>query len=468
MTTKRYVQITALFLAFSMILCGCSAGTGSTKTTSDGQSVATSSTVAATTTEPAPTTGTEPTTTTVTTTATSPTTKPTTPVAKTVDLMSGVKSASVTGRDANEQRFSDAHTQFAVKLLQTAVQSNGNRNLLLSPLSVQVTMAMVANGASGTTLREIETALGGLPIGELNQYLYDYGQTLPQGDAFTARLACSLWLNSKAGAKVPKKFLQANADYYRAQIYRSAFDKQTITDMNRWVKEYTDGEILSIIDRLPAKATEMVLLNTVSFNAEWQNTYGSQHRYSGTFTTESGVERSVTMMKTTETVGYFNDGEAVGFAKDFKDGYYSFVALLPNEGTSLNDYIASLTAKKVKSAISAATTKVTITIPKFSYDCEVDMAKVLSDMGVKAAFTPNADFSGLDTSGKGAYLGEVAHKTHIEVSEEGVKAGAATSAHVMKGMTTTPIELDRPFVYIIADNTTYLPLFIGAVTDIGQ
>lgn len=468
MTTKRYVQITALFLTFSMILCSCSVGAGPTKTAPNGQTTAPSAVSVSTTTEPAPTTtDAEPTVTTTTATAL-PTTKPTTPVAKTVDLMVGIQAASVTGRDANEQRFSDAHTQFAVKLLQTANRRNGNQNLLLSPLSVQATMAMVANGASGETLREIETALGGLPVAELNQYLHDYGQTLPQGDAFTARLACSLWFNSKGNAKVPKTFLQTVSDYYRAQVYRSSFDKQTITDMNRWVNEHTDGEIRSIVDRLPDKTVQMVLLNTVSFNAEWQNTYGKQHVFNGTFTTESGTKRSAEMMKTTETVGYFSDGEAVGFAKDFKDGYYSFVALLPNEGTSLNDYVASLTAAKIKAAISASTTKATITIPKFSYDCEVDMATVLSDMGIKTAFASGADFSGLDTSGKGTYLGEVAHKTHIDVSEEGVKAGAATSARVLKDGSPLSIALDRPFVYVIADNTTYLPLFIGTVTDIGQ
>lgn len=472
MNTKRTVKLTAILLVLSLVLVGCSAGTVTKDTTAPTTASTTPTVVTSVTTaEPVSTT-----TTTVTsaTTTTVPTTKPTAPpvsdplAIKATDMMAGIKAKKVTDKDAAEERFVNAHTQFAVELLQGAVKTENGNNVLVSPLSVQLTLAMVANGAAGTTKSEMETVFGGIPMDELNRYLYNYRVHLPTADAYKVTIANSLWINSGAGLNVPKAFLQTNADYYGAQVYKSSFGKQTVTDMNNWVKKHTNGMIDTIADDLDSKADMLVLLNTLAFEADWENTYGSQHVFTGVFTTENGVQRSVEMMSNTEQMRYINDGEATGFAKDYKDGYYSFVTLLPNEGTTLDEYVASLTAEKVQNALNSGTMKVYAEIPKFSYDCDLNMNALLSEMGMPTAFGSGADFSGLDTSGKGARLGEVRHKTHIELSEEGTKAGAATSARVTKGMRDVSVSLNRPFVYMIVDNTTYLPVFMGAVTDVGE
>ncbi|MBP3436243.1 MAG: serpin family protein [Clostridia bacterium] len=487
MNTKRMVKLTALLLVFSLILAGCSSEAITEKTTATTAVTTTATTTVVTsvttTTESAPTTtvatdenGNVITTTTSTTATTtslvSDPTKPTTPPANTsqkikaTDMMAGIKPKTVAGKDATEDRFVNAHTQFAVKLLQGAVKGKQGKNVLVSPLSVQLTLAMVANGAAGKTKTEMETVFGGIPMAELNQYLYNYWTQMPNTEEYKVSIANSLWINSGSGIKVPKSFLQTVADYYGAQVYKSNFGKQTVADMNNWVKEYTNGMIDSIVNELDSKADMLMLLNTLFFEADWKNTYGQGQVSTGTFTTENGTQRSVRMLSQTEKMRYISDGEATGFAKDYKDGYYSFVALLPNEGTSLDDYIASLTAEKVRNALNSGAISVYTEIPKFAYDCDLDMNAMLSEMGMPTAFGSGADFSGLDTSGKGTNLGEVRHKTHIELSEEGTKAGAVTSARVQKGLRDASVCLDRPFVYMIVDNTTYLPIFVGAVKDI--
>ena len=67
------------------------------------------------------------------------------------------------------------------------------------------------------------------------------------------------------------------------------------------------------------------------------------------------------------------------------------------------------------------------------------------------------------------YIGTAKHKTFIRIDRTGTKAGAATTVEMMNyfGFGDPPaVTLDRPFVYMILDNATGLPILIGAVTDI--
>ena len=109
-------------------------------------------------------------------------------------------------------------------------------------------------------------------------------------------------------------------------------------------------------------------------------------------------------------------------------------------------------------------------MPKFSYDYEVKMNDTLQSLGIVHAFDKSAaDFSRIGSSGDGnLYIGGVLHKTYISVDEKGTQAGAATVVSISgeSAMIGHSVKLDRPFVYLIMDNATGLPLFIGSVLDI--
>ena len=71
------------------------------------------------------------------------------------------------------------------------------------------------------------------------------------------------------------------------------------------------------------------------------------------------------------------------------------------------------------------------------------------------------------------FLGNVIHKTKITVNQKSTKAAAATAVIMYATGAVAPPEdpvtviLDRPFVYLIIDTQTNLPLFMGTVTDLG-
>lgn len=170
---------------------------------------------------------------------------------------------------------------------------------------------------------------------------------------------------------------------------------------------------------------------------------------------------------------YLDDGKATGFIKPYKNGY-SFAALLPNEDISLSDYVASMSGKAfVDTVKNARDVPVETAIPKFSYDYDIEMSSALKALGMTLPFeAAEADFSALGHSdSSNIFISRILHKAYIAVDEKGTKAGAATAVETNLMSDTVGIyrvTLDRPFVYTIIDDATGLPVFIGAVTDIGK
>lgn len=380
-----------------------------------------------------------------------------------------------------DNAFVQSMANFAVGLFQKT--ANRQENTLLSPLSVMMALAMTANGADTQTLAEMEQVLGGgMPIEELNKYLYAYGKGLPSEKGARLQLANSIWFREQEELlQVEKEFLQTNADYYQAAAYRSPFDAGTVRDINNWVKKSTDGLIEEILQEIDEDVI-MYLVNALAFEAEWQTNYEKNQIFEGNFTAANGEKRAADLMRSKEA-RYIDDGRATGFIKDYKGGHYSFAALLPNEEVPIEEYIASLSGEGLLAVIKNAEAEgVEAILPKFSYAYTVEMNDALRELGMPTAFDRMwADFSRLghasddNTESGGAdhnlSIGQVLHKTFITVDERGTKAGAATKVEIVSEgveMLAHTVKLDRPFVYMILENGTGLPIFIGAVMDIGK
>jgi len=112
--------------------------------------------------------------------------------------------------------------------------------------------------------------------------------------------------------------------------------------------------------------------------------------------------------------------------------------------------------------------EVNVKMPKFRAEYSAQLIDTLKKMGVKDAFdSKTADFSSL-IENRDAYIATVVHKTFIEVDENGTRAAASTlvGADTMSLMEPYSVFLNRPFVYMIVDTETNLPLFIGVQTEI--
>ena len=363
-----------------------------------------------------------------------------------------------------------AAADFGVRLFRAGVEEG--KNTLISPLSVLYALAMTANGADGDTLAQMEAVLG-MDCENLNSFMQAYMDLLPETKDCKLNSANSVWFKGDPNFAVERSFLQTNADYYGADIYRAAFDAGTRNDINNWVKEHTDGMIPQIIDEIPETAV-MYLVNALAFEAQWEEIYDEFQVREGRFTTEDGTRQNVDMMHSEESA-WLEDDKATGFIKYYRDRRYAFVALLPNEGVNIAEYVGSMTGEGLLGLLSnPEDTTVFASIPRFETEYVTEMREALREMGMTDAFdrqTANFSRLGIYTGdGVNVYINRVLHKTCISVAEQGTRAGAATAvemnadgAIIMEE--SREVILDRPFVYMLIDCETNLPFFIGTMMD---
>ena len=386
-------------------------------------------------------------------------------------------SADYTRTATEEGKVTDAFVaamaDFSMTLANTTInmEKESKANHLISPLSAMICLSMLANGAGGETLAQMEAALG-MPIDDLNKALYAYTETLYVGEDCKVSLADSIWYREGENFTVREEFLQTCADWYEAQQYAAPFDEQTRKDINSWVEKYTDGMMDSILEEPITPDIVMYVINALVFDAKWEEKYEKKDIRTDKFTAQDGTETSVEMLCSEES-RYLTVEGGFGVAKPYKGGHYCFVGLLPDEGTNIYDFAASLDGEDWIAMWGAMHRETVMTrIPEFSYESDMTLTPVLQEMGMTDLFDmDHADLSGIGTSPMGnLYCDGVYQKTFIQVDRNGTKAAAITWG-TNRGKESAPAEpkyvyLNRPFVYAIVDNATGLPLFVGVVADL--
>ena len=363
-------------------------------------------------------------------------------------------------------KFIESTADFSVDLFKHSYTKN--KNSMISPSSVCFALGMTANGSGGETLNEFENLLGkkGININDLNSYYNSLATKLTDTKDGKLSIANSIWYNSAdKNLNIKNNFLQTNANYYNASAYGADFSKpDTVSDINNWVKSKTGNTIDKIIDKTNPTGI-MYLINAVYFDQQWKEPYKASNVQKGIFEPMDGTPELVDFMYSKET-DYIKDDKAQGFIKPYKNGKYSFVALLPNKDINIYDYVSSLTGEKFLKLINnKSDVEVDASLPRFKSEYEISLIEPLEQMGLNKRFSSTeADFRKMaDYSSENIYVGNILHKTFITVSEQGTKASAVTAVTV-SGVSNWPclsIYLDRPFVYAIIDNETKLPLFMG-------
>jgi serpin B len=103
-------------------------------------------------------------------------------------------------------------------------------------------------------------------------------------------------------------------------------------------------------------------------------------------------------------------------------------------------------------------------MPKFEFDSEFSLKDTLAGMGMPAAFSAAADFSGM-TGTRDLYISKVLHKAFVSVDEAGTEAAAATAVTMEEAPPEPLVEvtIDRSFIFLIRDIETGAILFVGRV-----
>lgn len=364
-----------------------------------------------------------------------------------------------------------SHIDLSTRLLQQNISESPGRNICLSPLSLEMAMGMVSNGAEGNTRQEIFQTLGwqGMTQEEVNRRQQERMRALRSNEEITVELANSIWVNKKTG-KPKRTFVKANKNYFNAEVARLAFNADAAAKINKWCADHTRNKIPNIIEQINPGA-QMYLINALYFNGTWINQFDSNMTRPEPFRLAGGGETSVSMMHQQNYYDYTETEDCQVIDMPFLSvgkQEYSMYILLPDKQTSPDALLETLNEKKWRELTSALTSEeVRLTLPKFKIEYSTLLNKTLETLGIRDAFHAGlANFSGISKTP--LYIDQVLQKTVFEVTEQGAEAAAVTSISMMRSSLIQPDDIktmtvDRPFLFILYEKSSNTILFIGKI-----
>ena len=374
---------------------------------------------------------------------------------------------------ADASQLASDNRAFAVSLYQTLRASAGSDdNLVFSPTSISIALAMLYNGAATDTATAVATALHfTLPVDRLNAAFdaVDLALTTPpagaDAGAFKLSLADSIW--AQQDLVLSPSFLDALATDYGAGVNLVDFVKAPETArvaINGWVSDQTAGVIPMLLPMGSIDAsTRLVLANAVYFHGDWVTPF-TANSANGTFHAAVG-DVTVPMMSSRSGNGMFWSGSGWTAAALPYDGNTTAMYLIVPDSGTFSAFEQGLTADALATMlVPAQQTFGAVSMPRFKFSLATSLADALSTLGMSVAFTSAADLSGID----GAHdlqVAAVLHQASIAVDEEGTTAAAATGVIVGTLSTEVPLVVDRPFLFFIVHQPTNTLLFAGRVVD---
>jgi serpin B len=382
------------------------------------------------------------------------------------------------------------NTAFAVQLYSQVKANRGN--VVVSPYSLSLALAMTDAGARGQTARQIEQAIH-LPTGaKALPALFgslDAAVSAAQGDGIELHIANSLWPQNTYPFRL--EFLDLLKTDYRAAVLPQDYvhqREQARAAINQWVDQSTRHKITDVIPPNTLDAfTRLVLVNAIYFKGVWDTPFPEYATRPDRFYPAPGKEITVPFM---QVEGDFNWGENEDLqwlVLPYKGKRFEMVILLPRAGgimeqefretrasdnnrlrksATIDGLERAMNPNKLATWTSACRNqKIMVTIPKFKISSDLRLNGLLQALGVKDAFNPKrADFSGMDGRQHWLYLSDVLQKAFIEVDEKGTEAAAA-SATMMTHSSPPMFYADHPFVFVLRETATGSILFMGRVAN---
>jgi serine protease inhibitor len=371
--------------------------------------------------------------------------------------------------DKSTEELIKSDNEFGIDLFKKILDyQDPDSNVMISPISAALALAMTYNGADNDTKTAMELALKkeGFATGEINKMYKDLIAALVSVDPdVTLNIANSIWYRNTFA--VEQDFIGTNQEFYDAEVQALDFGAPAAKDIiNGWVEEKTNDKIKDIIKEI-SPATVMFLINAIYFNGTWTFEFDKDYTSDNEFYLSGGGVIQVPTMHLTADIMYADNNMFSAAELFYGDGNYSMVILLPDNGKTVDDIIDGLTVDtwdEWTAAFSEA--KVSVGLPKFKFEFGDSLNKPLIDMGMGVAFNPDkADFSKINPDQQ-IFISMVKQQAYIDVNEEGTEAAAVTVVEME--LTAMPDDLiyftvNRPFLFVIKEKDTNSIIFIGRV-----
>lgn len=379
------------------------------------------------------------------------------------------------------------NNQFAFDLYATLSEGD-EENLIFSPYSISMALALVYAGAEGDTAAQMaETLHFDMLREDLNTAFFELQNAFNADvesyeDVTPSELNIVTGLWGQSGYPFRPEYLDMLQMRYEAgfETVDFAHEPDTARELiNGWISDNTNGRIVEMLDESAATSlTRLILANVIFFRGTWLELFSEDETTDDTFTLLDGSTVDVRMMHKYVANRYAagENYQAVELEfqdKAFIDRTFDMVMLfvLPDEGTFEAVEAEMDVTWFSKMFDNLNSTLMNLALPTFDYETSLDLADILMDMGMLDAFDPSlANFSSLVDSDEPFSIDFILHRANISVDEEGVEAAAATVVGMGGCSTCGPNEsidlvFDCPFIFAIYDRVSGSILFLGRVTN---
>lgn len=349
----------------------------------------------------------------------------------------------------------------------TALLANDfEENACYSPVSLYYALALAGSGAQEKTEQEFLDVLNAPDMGWLSDQCGKYYRQHYRSDENNKfLLANSLWMDGNLSFE--QDFLNgAENDFYSSLFQANFTDPALGEEMTKWISDNTNGLLAPEFEFDPD--TVMEIINTVYFYAKWSEPFYEDLNFQGDFHKADGSTVTTEFMHGGTLFGSVLEGNGFTRASRSFYGGGEMIFILPDEGVCPEELLSDPATfeemffpRDPEEYISCG---IEWSVPKFSFDCEYDLADTMKAIGLRSAFDPGAaDFSGISkeiAEKLGLYISAVRQGTHIGIDEKGAEAAAYTEIAMTVGSAAHPkriveMNLDRPFLFaIVKDSST--------------
>jgi serpin B len=359
----------------------------------------------------------------------------------------------------DERNLVAGNNDFAFNLFRKA---RDEKSCILSPLSITYALGMLNNGAAGLTQQEINQTLGFGDAGAeaINGFCLKMLTESNTLDWKTkALIANTVFVNEGLGFRLQDGFVKKANDYYDAQPQNRDFgDGKTMDVINQWASDHTEGMIPKVLDEDTFNpAAVSYLLNALYFKGAWTSPFDAAETKDEPF----GGGPAVPMMHQEDVKYEYSENDLYqAINLPYGNRAYRMTVYLPREGKTIGDVLETLDGSNWQ--VNGYSTKIDLKLPRFETENNINLVKIMSDLGMPSAFDPDvAEFPYF--CNKDVFIGNMFQVAKIKLDEEGTEAAAVTVI-VMETTGIHPFAkfyATRPFLYVISEQSSGIIFFIG-------
>ncbi|KAJ0172283.1 hypothetical protein K1T71_012256 [Dendrolimus kikuchii] len=363
-------------------------------------------------------------------------------------------------------------THFGINLLKVLGDFNDG-NTVISPLSISTCLALLQQGARGTTESQISNTLQLSPESSRIAYRSLTDEIKRRSFNNILRTANNIF--------VAKNF-ELNGDFSR--IAQTEFGSvvstldysqpiQAADEINKWVDAQTNHKITKLVSpEHVGPNTQMSVVNAVYFKGMWDITFNEAKTKLREFHLSNGQNKTVPFMRSRRYLrgGKDRESNATIINIPFKGDEYSLMWILPSKQSNLNDLIKALTAKQLLAYREFPSLEVDVEVPRFTIKTDSNLIPALRKMGISDLFGPYADLSRLGANKLDTLplsVSSAVHSAVLSIDEHGGSAAGATSFGVVALSYDSPpkFKADKPFLVMLWDNQLDTPLFMAKILE---